>query len=77
MGACTQPKIQIVTEKMETDLEHYLTSPTAKKLPLFSRLKMAKDAAKGMTWLHGINIIHRDLKPAFRIYFWIRVIPSK
>eukprot|EP01120_Amphizonella_sp_Union-15-10_P012203 TRINITY_DN5378_c0_g4_i2.p1 TRINITY_DN5378_c0_g4~~TRINITY_DN5378_c0_g4_i2.p1 ORF type:complete len:106 (-),score=23.88 TRINITY_DN5378_c0_g4_i2:24-296(-) len=26
---------------------------------------MAKDAALGMNWLHGINkIVHRDLKPA-------------
>ena len=26
---------------------------------------MAKGAARGMSWLHGINnIVHRDLKPA-------------
>jgi serine/threonine protein kinase len=34
-------------------------------LSLYQRMKMAKDAALGINWLHGITkIIHRDLKPA-------------
>eukprot|EP01125_Pyxidicula_operculata_P017139 TRINITY_DN5978_c0_g1_i1.p1 TRINITY_DN5978_c0_g1~~TRINITY_DN5978_c0_g1_i1.p1 ORF type:complete len:512 (+),score=76.63 TRINITY_DN5978_c0_g1_i1:109-1644(+) len=66
MGACMRPRqIRIVTELMVTDLEKLLHSPKGKTLSLFSRIKMARDAAKGMSWLHGIsNIIHRDLKPA-------------
>uniref|UniRef100_A0A6B2L315 SH2 domain-containing protein n=1 Tax=Arcella intermedia TaxID=1963864 RepID=A0A6B2L315_9EUKA len=66
MGACTQPgNIKIVTERMTTDLESLLLSPKGKTIPTIVRMKMARDAAKGMSWLHGIsNIIHRDLKPA-------------
>lgn len=66
MGACMQPgNIKMVTERMTTDLENLLHSPKGKSLPPFVIFKMAKDAAKGMNWLHGINnIIHRDLKPS-------------
>jgi len=66
MGASTKPnQIKIVTELMSTDLEKLLHSPDGKKLSLYQRIKMAKDAALGMNWLHGINkIVHRDLKPA-------------
>jgi hypothetical protein len=27
-------------------------------------MRMARDAALGMTWLHDINMVHRDLKTA-------------
>jgi serine/threonine protein kinase len=66
MGASTKAgQIKIVTELMDTDLENYLRSEEGRKTPLFQRLKMAKDAALGMNWLHGITkIIHRDFKPA-------------
>jgi len=67
LGACTQPnKIMIVTELMKTDLERLIHhNPEAGKYSLVHRLKMAKDAALGMNWLHGIcKIIHRDLKCA-------------
>jgi serine/threonine protein kinase len=32
---------------------------------LVSKIKMAKEAAKGISWLHSLTpaIIHRDLKP--------------
>ena len=46
-------------------MEQFLRSKKGASTPLPQRLKMAKDAATGMSWLHGINkIIHRDLKPA-------------
>mmetsp|Transcript_26030 Transcript_26030/g.28955 ORF Transcript_26030/g.28955 Transcript_26030/m.28955 type:complete len:507 (-) Transcript_26030:154-1674(-) len=66
MGACTvADDIKIVTEMMDTDLEKLLHSDEGRDLPLLERMKMAKGAALGMSWLHGINkIIHRDLKPA-------------
>lgn len=51
---------------MQTDLEKLIHhNPEANKITLKTRMKMAKDAALGMNWLHGIcRIIHRDLKPA-------------
>jgi serine/threonine protein kinase len=67
LGACTQPnKIMIVTELMKTDLERLIHhNPEVGKISMAQRLKMAKDAALGMNWLHGIcRIIHRDLKCA-------------
>lgn len=67
LGACTQPsRIMIATELMKTDLERLIHhNPEAQKITLYMRMKMAKDAALGMNWLHGIcRIIHRDLKPA-------------
>mmetsp|Transcript_4789 Transcript_4789/g.6690 ORF Transcript_4789/g.6690 Transcript_4789/m.6690 type:complete len:664 (+) Transcript_4789:78-2069(+) len=64
MGSCTASgQIQIVTEIMYTDMDRLLKSQ--RPLTIYQRLKLAKDAALGMNWLHGIlNIIHRDLKPA-------------
>lgn len=67
LGASTQPsRIMIVTELMNTDLEKLIHhNPDAHKITLYTRMKMAKDAALGLNWLHGIcRIIHRDLKPA-------------
>ncbi len=55
-------------EYCATDLEKILETDAAqdkqKRLPLLARLKLAKDAALGMDWLHGIlSIVHGDLKP--------------
>ena len=79
MGACTVPgKVMIgwlllplpawltlclVTELMETDLEKLLADKS-KYLSLYQRMRMAKDAAQGVAWLHGATpaLIHRDLK---------------
>lgn len=64
MGACTIPgKIMMVTELLEGDLETILRDPS-KNVSLYDRMKMARDAAQGVAWLHGANppIIHRDLK---------------
>ncbi|KAF2077940.1 hypothetical protein CYY_000741 [Polysphondylium violaceum] len=67
LGACTQSgKMQIVTELCQTDLEKLLHNDrTKKEFSLFRRMQMAKDAALGMNWLHGITrIVHNDLKTA-------------
>ena len=51
MGACTIPtKMMIVTELLPRgDLETMLYDPKV-QLSLLQRMKMAKDAALGMTW---------------------------
>eukprot|EP01100_Stratorugosa_tubuloviscum_P013771 TRINITY_DN708_c0_g3_i1.p1 TRINITY_DN708_c0_g3~~TRINITY_DN708_c0_g3_i1.p1 ORF type:complete len:542 (+),score=245.95 TRINITY_DN708_c0_g3_i1:107-1732(+) len=67
MGACTiSGQMSIVTEILpKGNLDQVLHDPKM-KLSLFFRLKMAKDAALGINWLHCSNpqIIHRDLKPS-------------
>jgi serine/threonine protein kinase len=65
MGACTvDGELKIVTEKMETDLSTLLHSE--KQLTLIQKMRIAKDCALGMAWLHGSQnpIIHHDLKPS-------------
>jgi serine/threonine protein kinase len=65
MGACTVPgKFAIIMELLDGNLEDLLLSDEGKKLRLFQRLLMAKDAALGMNRLHRTEpaIIHRDFK---------------
>ena len=67
MGACTDPekKLMIVTERLPTDLYSLLISNKNKyNLSLRKRMKMAKEAALGINWLHSgkQKFIHRDLK---------------
>ncbi len=35
-----------------------------KQYSLYQRMQWAKQAAEGMTWLHGAGVIHRDFKPS-------------
>lgn len=49
---------------MDGDLERLLIkSGMGKKMTLWQRMALAKDAARGMLWLHSMNpaIIHRYL----------------
>jgi len=65
MGACTQPgNFFIVSEYLpKGDLSKLLHDPNV-HLSLYTKMKMAQDAALGMNWLHCSNpvFIHRDLK---------------
>lgn len=66
MGACYEPgKMMIVSELMENgDLKELIYSSA--ELPVLMRVRMLRDAARGMCWLHEREspILHRDLKPA-------------
>lgn len=65
LGACAIPgKSFIVSEYLPNgDLEKMLHNPKI-ELTMFTRMRMAKDAALGMYWLHASHpqFIHRDLK---------------
>jgi len=65
MGACTIPgKCMIVTEHLPRgDVESLLRDKKI-ELSLITKMRMARDAALGMNWLHCSNpvFIHRDLK---------------
>ncbi|KYQ88308.1 SH2 domain-containing protein [Tieghemostelium lacteum] len=56
LGACTSTpgKLMICTELMKGNLETLLLDAQV-KLPLVIRMKMAKDAALGVLWLHSSN----------------------
>jgi hypothetical protein len=60
VGACTSipGKSMIVSELLSGDLEKKILDEKA-DWSLCLRLRMAKDAALGMNWLHGSRIIHR------------------
>eukprot|EP01121_Diplochlamys_sp_Union-15-3_P002373 TRINITY_DN12080_c0_g1_i1.p1 TRINITY_DN12080_c0_g1~~TRINITY_DN12080_c0_g1_i1.p1 ORF type:complete len:371 (+),score=73.66 TRINITY_DN12080_c0_g1_i1:55-1113(+) len=63
IGACTNPEeVIIVSELMQMDLEKLLQSPNYHKYSVAKRVKIAKDIAIGLNWLHGLGIVHRDLK---------------
>lgn len=55
----------IVTELMQSDLQTVLEDEEF-QAPLLSRVRMAKDVALGMNWLHSNkpSILHRDLNPS-------------
>lgn len=62
LGASLDP-LMIVTELMCDNLENFLRDKS-NDIPFLTRLRMGRDAALGMAWLHGSNpmIIHRDIK---------------
>lgn len=65
LGACTSipGQLMICTELLSSNLESLLLNPQI-KLSLLQRMRMARDAALGVLWLHSSNpvFIHRDLK---------------
>eukprot|EP01098_Paradermamoeba_levis_P003912 TRINITY_DN1729_c0_g1_i2.p1 TRINITY_DN1729_c0_g1~~TRINITY_DN1729_c0_g1_i2.p1 ORF type:complete len:525 (-),score=176.76 TRINITY_DN1729_c0_g1_i2:35-1567(-) len=69
LGACTEdPKsIKIVTEKLEGDLQT-LVKKNDPPLSTYDRLKLAKETAQGVAWLHGMGCLHRDLKTPNILY---------
>jgi serine/threonine protein kinase len=79
MGASTQPgALMIVMELMKCSLECLLLNKS-RKLNLMTKLRIAKDAALGMAWLHGADpmIVHRDVKPSnFLVDENLRVVVS-
>jgi tRNA A-37 threonylcarbamoyl transferase component Bud32 len=62
LGACTEPgELMIVTELMGCSFHELV----GQGVSTFDKIVMAKEAAKGLSWLHSLTpvIIHRDLKP--------------
>lgn len=56
-------KISLITELMKMGSLRDVLDKKGDNLPWNVRCKLAKDAAKGMSYLHSRKIIHRDLKP--------------
>eukprot|EP01105_Mastigella_eilhardi_P003305 TRINITY_DN1424_c0_g1_i1.p1 TRINITY_DN1424_c0_g1~~TRINITY_DN1424_c0_g1_i1.p1 ORF type:complete len:604 (+),score=115.81 TRINITY_DN1424_c0_g1_i1:30-1814(+) len=65
LGACTTGPSPAIVMALEPngDLERLLIA-NKHGLPLYRRLCMAADAARGMVWLHEAGILHGDLKPS-------------
>jgi len=65
MGACTMPGDFFIVQEFLTggDVEKALRDRD-RAIPLYVRMRWAKDASLGMNWLHQSNpvFIHRDLK---------------
>uniref|UniRef100_A0A0A9WSK4 non-specific serine/threonine protein kinase n=2 Tax=Lygus hesperus TaxID=30085 RepID=A0A0A9WSK4_LYGHE len=54
-------KLHLVTEYISGGTLKDLIHNTSEALPWGQRVKLAKDIASGMAYLHSMNIIHRDL----------------
>ncbi|KAJ3685762.1 hypothetical protein LUZ61_014926 [Rhynchospora tenuis] len=64
IGACTRPKLCIVTEFMSGGSLYDYLHKENDFLKVPALLRVAIDVSKGMNYLHQNNIIHRDLKTA-------------
>jgi len=67
MGACVATdNLAMVTEILDGDLEKFLKehSTPSDSFTFLMKMKMMRDIAKGMAWLHAMEIVHRDLKPS-------------
>ena len=66
LGICVAPggtNLYLVTELMHRGNLRDVIDRKGQNLDWQLRWKLAKDAAKGMEYLHSVNLIHRDLKP--------------
>jgi len=58
----TDGQIIIVSELMRGDLDHTIYDQHRDVISIERKLRMIRDAALGINWLHGIcNIIHRSV----------------
>lgn len=53
----------IVMELMRLDLDSFIFEDKAHKKPLLHKVKILRDVAEGVAFLHSQDIVHRDLKP--------------
>ena len=67
-GACiTENSVTIITELVSKGELGNLLMDKSSSLDMFLRLRMARDVAVGMNWLHSskpVQFLHRDLKPS-------------
>ena len=65
MGYTTSPeKPMVVNEFLKTNLEIYLEDKEKGASSIVERIRIAKEAALGLSWLHRNHIAHRELKPS-------------
>ena len=57
----TSEKPMIVNELLKNNLEAYLQD---KEKSVLERLRIAKEAALGLSWLHRNHLAHREMKPS-------------
>lgn len=57
-------KVMVVNEYLKSSLEVFLEDKEKSTVTLLERLRMAKEAALGLSWLHRNHIAHRELKPS-------------
>ena len=63
MGACVEKELCIVTEFCYGDtVFNLLHEKIQVSLSFSQQIKIAKDTAQGMAFLHSSNLLHRDLK---------------
>jgi hypothetical protein len=70
MGACTESgKMCIVCELLQDSVSGILRK-MGENVSLFRRLKMARDTASGMAWLHGAVFSHLYILFLEKLHFY-------